>query len=795
MDKLCMNVLEFSNCSYQTKHLVGGKSSSLGELYNLAKHGDFQIADGFSTTTVLFDRYIQDNGLTDLLRQSIPADITVNLAKLTDISNQIKNKILTGSFTKPQINDITKAYVKLCNNYQDPDLAVAIRSSSISEDSQNASFAGQQDSFLNVSGIDNVLLYIKHCIASLYNVRAISYRTSHNIPDSEIKIAVAVQKMIRSDLGSAGVGFSLDPETGYDKAVVINSAFGLGELVVSGGVTPDEIVCNKSTLRVSHDPILSKKKGDKTSKIVYDNGGGTITVDTTVNELNSFSITDAQAIQLAQYILELEDNYVKLFGKKTAVDIEWAIDGIDHQIYILQTRPETVHSLQNSSLLSSYILDEPGESLLTGIAVGDKISSGKIKILQSFSEAEQFQPGDILVTDMTTPDWEPIMKISSGIITNRGGRTCHASIVAREMGLNAVVGTHNGTNILHDISEATIYCAGGETGTVYRNQLNYHVDQVEVSQTKQLPVKLMMNVGNPESCFQSSMLPHSGVGLVRIEFIISNYIKIHPRALIDYPNISESLRSDIDQRIGKTDPVQHYITELSRGIAKIAAAYAPHEVIVRFSDFKSNEYRNLVGGNQYEPEEENPMIGWRGASRYYSSEFQEAFRLECQAIQYVRNTMKLTNVIVMIPFCRTVKECEQVLETMAKFGLVRGEDGLQVYLMCEIPSNVIEAPEFSRLVDGVSIGGNDLLQLSLGVDRDSDRVAHLTDDQNLSYRRLIQMAIKTYQENGVKVGFCGQQPSDSVEFSQFLIKCGIDSISVTPDSVLQTIHNLVEDGQ
>ena len=479
-----------------------------------------------------------------------------------------------------------------------------------------------------------------------------------------------------------------------------------------------------------------------------------------------------------------------MFKKSIAVDIEWGIDGIDNCIYILQARPETIHSNTNHKDICTYILDEVGNELLTGVAVGDKISSGNIKILKSFSDADMFEKGDILVTDITTPDWEPIMKLSSGIITNKGGRTCHAAIVAREMGLNAVVGTNNCTTVLQTIKSATIYCAGGEKGIIYEDKLPYHTNKIKVDLSKPLPVKLMMNVGNPESCFQSSLLPHSGIGLVRLEFIISNYIKIHPNALLNYSSLNKTIQSEIDKVIGSQNPVQYYITELSRGIAKIASAYSPHDVVVRLSDFKSNEYRNLIGGDLYEPLEENPMIGWRGASRYYSKEFSKAFELECKAIKYVRDIMKINNVIVMIPFCRTVDECKLVIDTMKNHGLVRGENGLQVYLMCEIPSNVIEAEEFSPYIDGVSIGGNDLLQLTLGVDRDSDMITDLSDHTNLSYRRLIKMAIETYHSKGIKVGFCGQQPSDSIEFSKFLTECGIDSISVTPDSVLQTINNI-----
>ena len=784
-----MNILEFSKCLYNNKHLVGGKCSSLGELYNLSKKYNFNIADGFATTTILFDDYLEYNNLTSLLEITLKDIQTDDIKELESISKVISSKIINGQFTDKQISDITDSYNELCRKYNTTNLEVAIRSSSISEDSSNASFAGQQDTFLNIRGIDDILIYIKQCIASLYNTRAISYRISHNIRYEDIKISVAIQKMVRSDIGSAGVAFSLDPESGYDKAVIINSAYGLGELVVSGGVIPDEIICNKATMNSSIDPILMKKMGKKDTKIIYKDLCGTEEVDTTELEKKTFSITDEQSILLGKYILNLEENYSKLFNKKIAVDIEWGIDGIDNNIYILQARPETIHSNDINKELSTYILDEKSDILIKGVAVGDKISSGRIKILESFAEAHKFEKGDILVTNITTPDWEPIMKISSGIITNKGGRTCHAAIVAREMGLNAVVGTVNCTTILEDVESATIYCAGGEEGIIYNGELNYHINKMSIDLSKKLPIKLMMNVGNPESCFTSSLLPHEGIGLVRLEFIISNYIKIHPNTLIEYNTIKPKLRSDIDLILNGCNPIQYYIHELARGIAKIASAYAPYDVIVRFSDFKSNEYKNLIGGEYYEPIEENPMIGWRGASRYYSEQFEKAFELECEAIKYVRNVMQITNVVVMIPFCRTVDECKLVLKTMAKYGLVRGENGLRVFLMCEIPSNVIEADEFSPLVDGVSIGGNDLLQLTLGIDRDSDMITHLSDHTNLSYRRLIKIAIEKYKANGVKIGFCGQQPSDSVEFSQFLINCGIDSISVTPDSVLQTLNN------
>ena len=786
-----MNIIEFKDCSYKNKNLVGGKCSSLGELYHLSQHLNFNIADGFAISTILYDKFIEQNNLNNLIEESLSQ---INYDKLDDIENKSKTlitKISEGTFNESQTEEIKNSYDKLCNKYNNTNLEVAIRSSAIAEDMPNASFAGQQDTYLNIFGIESVISSIKMCFASLFNVRALSYRHTHDIKLSDVKISVAVQKMVRSDIGSAGVAFSIDPESGYDKAIVINSSFGLGELVVSGGVKPDEIICDKSSLKiVDADPVIMKKMGHKNNKIIYDEKGGTREIETNLIEKLNFSITNSQSIDLARSVLFLEEKYSELFEKKIGVDVEWAIDGIDKKIYILQTRPETIHSNSENLVIEKFILDEKSDVLIKGVAVGEKISSGNIKILSSLNEFSKFEKGDILVTDMTTPDWEPLMKISSGIITNKGGRTCHAAIVAREMGLNAVVGTNNCTEVLKDVSKVTIYCADGEEGLIYDGILKFHIDKFEIT-NKELPVNLMLNVGNPETSFSSSLLPNKGVGLARLEFIINNYIKIHPKALIDYPNLPDKIREKIYNKLGDHDNAEWYfIKRLARGIAKIASAFNPHDVIVRFSDFKSNEYKNLLGGELYEPIEENPMIGWRGASRYYSKEYERAFELECESIKYVRNVMKMKNVVVMIPFCRTPDECKKVLEKMESCGLKRGENGLKVFLMCEIPSNVIEAEEFSPYIDGVSIGGNDLLQLTLGVDRDSERITHLSNHRNLSYRRLISQAIKTYKKNNIKVGFCGQQPSDSIDFCRFLIEEGIDSISVTPDSILNTINNL-----
>ena len=798
-------IIWFKDCSYKNKNLVGGKCSSLGELYNFSQKINFDIADGFALTTKLYDAFIEQNGFTNYIQETLESIDIENIEELERESELLREKIISGTFNACQIETILFHYSELCSiyNHNNKDnLEVAIRSSAIAEDLPNASFAGQQDTYLNIKGFDDVIDSIKKCFASLFNSRAVSYRKRYNIKMEDVKISVAVQKMVRSDIASAGVAFSLDPETGYDKAIVINSSFGLGELVVSGGVKPDEYILDKRALKCfDADPIIMKKLGAKNSKIVYNStGSGTCEIESNLIEKVNFSLTNNQVVTLGRYVLLLEENYSKLFQKKIGVDVEWAIDGFDQKIYIIQTRPETIHSNShgdgdadgNGELkLSRYILDEVGKKLLTGVAVGEKISCGKVKIMNSIKEFKNFNKGDILVTDMTTPDWEPLMKISSGIITNKGGRTCHAAIVARELGLNAVVGTSNATEILKDVGDVTIFCADGEEGKILEGILKYHVEEIEINKDLKLPVKLMLNIGNPESSFTSSLIPNNGVGLARLEFIINSYIKIHPLALCNYPKIRSDIREKIYGIIGDHDNGKWYfIKRLARGMSKIASAFYPNDVIVRLSDFKSNEYRNLIGGELYEPNEENPMIGWRGASRYYSPYYEKAFELECEAIKYVREEMKMTNVIVMIPFCRTPTECKNVIQKMESYGLVRGVDGLKIYLMCEIPSNVIEADEFSPMIDGVSIGGNDLLQLTLGVDRDSERITYLSSDENLSYRRMIKMAIQTYKKNGVKVGFCGQQPSDSLEFCRFLIDEGIDSISVTPDSALKTLMNL-----
>ena len=789
-------VIWFRDCNYSNKELVGGKNASLGELFNLSQLINFNIADGFAITTNFYDEFLKKNNIVEKVENLMKNIDYDDLEKLENSCQQLRNLFLDSDFDIDDIELIKSNYKELCKLYSCEILDVAVRSSAIAEDLPNASFAGQQDTYLNIKGED-LLLSVKKCFASLFNTRAVSYRKTHNIELNQVKISVGIQKMVRSDIGSAGVAFSIDPETGYDKAIVINSSFGLGELVVSGGVKPDEIILDKRTLKIyDADPIIMKKKGEKNTKIIYSyDGKGTQEVETLHIEKINFSLTNMQAINLGRFVLKLEESYSKMFDKKIGVDVEWALDGKDQKLYIIQTRPETIHSNSNNNMnITKYILEEKGKVIVTGVSVGEKISTGKVKVLESMKEYKSFQKGDILVTDMTTPDWEPIMKISSGIITNKGGRTCHAAIVARELGINAIVGTSNATKLLNSGQSVTMSCAEGEEGKIYEGILKYDIKKLSFDTNKPLPVKLMLNVGNPENSFNCSIIPNSGVGLARLEFIISNYIKIHPLALCNYPHrIPEELKNEINEIIGDNlDGKWYFIKRLARGMAKIASSFYPNDVIVRLSDFKSNEYKNLIGGYLYEPNEENPMIGWRGASRYYSDDYLKGFELECLAIEYVRNTMKMDNIVVMIPFCRTPDECNLVLKTMEKFGLKRGKDGLKIYIMCEIPSNVIEADNFSKYVDGVSIGGNDLLQLTLGIDRDSEKITYLSNHENISYRRMISMAIKSYKEFNVKVGFCGQQPSDSIEFCNFLINEGIDSISVTPDSALNTIYNLTK---
>lgn len=765
-------ILWFQECTFQNSNLVGGKSSSLGELHRIPQ---INSADGFAITTEFYDDLLRNNSINLFIETFYTETVSksLSLSDLNKLSEILKTKIKECQFTKEQEDLLKKFYREMPTPVE-----LAVRSSAIAEDLPNASFAGQQDTYLNIRTFDQLKIAVLKCFASLFNANAISYRMSNDIAYSQVKMAISVQQMIRSDLGSAGVAFSLDTESGYSKAIVINSSFGLGESVVGGLVTPDEFIVDKRVAQIENsDPIITKTLGKKDTKVIFTKEGGVEETRTTEEELAEFSLSDNQIKGLTQTVLYLEKYYQELHGTKLGIDMEWAYDGTDNKLYVLQVRAETVHSSQGKLSLEKYSFDpiEKKELLLTGVAVGNKITHGKLVFIETIKDVENvdFQKGDILLTDMTTPDWEPIMKISGGIITNKGGRTCHAAIVAREHQINAVIGTANGTEILRDETHVTLSSAEGETGNIYRGILNYEIKtfNVDVDEDSTEMKKLMFNVGSPENAFASSLLPNNGIGLARMEFIINNHIKVHPLSLL---------------RLGEPGE-KHFVSILSQGIAKIASAFYPKEVIVRLSDFKTNEYKHLEGGEEFEPEEENPMIGWRGASRYYSESYEPAFRMECKALKYARETMHMDNIVVMIPFCRTPEECDKVTSIMASEGLVRGEKNLKIYLMCEIPSNVIEADRFAPYIDGVSIGGNDLMQLTLGVDRDSEYVAYLNDDKNVSFRRMIQMTIESYHKYGKKVGFCGQQPSNSKEFYDFLIKEGIDTISVTPDTILSLL--------
>ena len=795
------NIKWFDEISLNDINLVGGKNASLGQLYSNMNTLGINIPYGFAITTDVFKQFVKYNNLQKFLKEHVNLiinDESNDIILLKRIGIKIRNKILNCNFSESIKNQILTSYTTLSNyftdsnNKQQNETDVAVRSSSIAEDLPDASFAGQQETFLNVRNEKGLLNSIKKCYASLYTDRAISYRKSRNIPQL-INISVGIQKMVRSDLGSAGVAFSIDPESGFKDLIVINGAFGLGELVVSGEVKPDEILVNKIKLQQGYKSIIDKKLGKKTEKIVYASNPGIFIKKIKLNkqDRNSFCINENNILKLSHWIVKLEKYYSELYNNWCPIDVEWAVDGIDNKVYIVQVRPETVISQKNNDILKQFKILQKTKVELTGIAVGDGIGSGKIKILHSIDDRHsnyKFNKGDILVTDITNPDWEPLMKIASGIITNKGGRTCHASIVARELGIPAIVGTINGTEILKNNNVVTVCCSEGETGIVYQGKVNYQVTSIKLSDLVKPKTKIMFNLASPDKAFTLYNYPTAGVGLTRLEFIFNNFIKIHPLALLHHHELNDPVLTDkINQlTFGYENETDYFIKKLSYGVAKIASAFYPNDVIIRFSDFKSNEYKKLLGGKYYEPDEANPMIGWRGASRYYSPKYKEAFGLECRAIKYVREILGLTNVIVMIPFCRTPKECELVLQTMKHFDLERGINDLQVYLMCEIPSNVILADQFCKYVDGFSIGSNDLTQLTLGIDRDSELVSHLYDERNDAVKLLIKKVIKTCHENNTKIGICGQGPSDFPDFAQFLVKAGIDTISITPDSFIKT---------
>ncbi|MGC9121049.1 MAG: phosphoenolpyruvate synthase [Sulfurihydrogenibium sp.] len=783
--------------------LVGGKNASLGEMLKGLSSIGIKVPMGFVVTSQAYWYFVDYNNLREKIREILTGLDPNNIEDLSKRGLTIRELIKGGKFPEDLKEKILKAYEELSKMYGQFRVDVAVRSSATAEDLPNASFAGQQETYLNIKGDETLLSAIRNCFASLFTDRAISYRETFKFDHFAVGLAVGVQKMVRSDLASSGVSFSIDSDSGFKDVVLINASYGLGEMVVQGAVTPDEFLVFKPTLKEGYEAIIEKKLGRKTHKMVYGTTPGERTkiVAVSKEEQMKFSLTDQEVLKLARWVMAIEEYYSNKYGKWTPMDVEWAKDGELNELFIVQARPETVHSQKDHSKIITYKITEPYEErekkrIVEGIAVGDKVAFGKVRILHNLEEAKDFQAGEVLVTDMTDPDWEPIMKKAAAIVTNKGGRTCHAAIVARELGVPAVVGTGNATEVLQNGQEVTVSCAEGERGYVYEGKIEYEIEEFDLTKLPKTKTPIMMNVASPEGAFDFSFLPNAGVGLAREEFIINNYISIHPLALIRFdeikqkdPELAEKIE---DLTFGYENKEEYFVKKLSYGIAKIAAAFYPKPVIVRFSDFKSNEYANLIGGKYFEPEEENPMIGFRGASRYYSDFFKPAFGLECKAILRVRNKMGLKNVIVMVPFCRTPEEAKKVLEVMEEYGLKRGENGLQVYVMCELPSNVILADQFAEYFDGFSIGSNDLTQLTLGLDRDSALVAHLYDERNEAVKRMIAQAIKVVKEKGKKIGICGQGPSDYPEFAQFLVEQGIDTISINPDSIIKTTIAIYE---
>lgn len=782
---------------------VGGKNASLGEMIgNLSERG-INVPDGFVVTVDAYDLYMQENKLTDRIGSLIAKLDVKDLVQLRKTGTQIRQMILDGRFPAQLRDEIVERYAKLSQKYGNESTDVAVRSSATTEDLIDASFAGQQDSFLNVRGPNSVVSSIKACFASLFTDRAISYRSSGRFDHMEAKLSVCVQKMVRSDLGASGVSFSIDPESGFDKVVVINGTYGLGELLVQGEISPDEFIVFKPTLAEGKKSIIEKKLGNKTHKLAYGHKPNEWTKKLSVEESlrDQFCLSDELVLQLARWVVEIEDYYTKRNGRWSPMDVEWAYDGLSEELFIVQARPETIHANKSEgSLVEFNIKDETRNERLIfeAIAVGDKIGCGKVNVIHTLdgrdgsADETDFKKGQVLVTDMTDPDWEPLMKQASAIVTNKGGRTCHAAIVARELGIPAIVGSKIATQKLSNGQQITVSCAEGNKGKVYEGRVDFEEIHHELSSLPKTQTPIMMNVASPDLAFNFSRIPNAGVGLAREEFIINNYIKVHPLALLHHKEVGDKkLTAEIKKIIhGYDDEAEFFVEKLSFGIAHIGAAFHPSQVIVRFSDFKTNEYRNLLGGIYFEPKEENPMIGWRGASRYYSKEYKEAFGLECKAIKRVRDDFGLTNITVMIPFCRTPEELQKVLQTMEEFGLKRGENGLEVYLMAELPSNILLAEEFAQHIDGFSIGSNDLTQLTLGLDRDSSLVAHIYDERNDAVKKMILMLLEKAKKTGTKVGICGQGPSDFPDFAEFLVSNGIDSISVTPDSVLKTLHSI-----
>ncbi len=768
---------------------VGGKNASLGEMISNLAGAGVSVPGGFATTAQAYRDFLEQSGLNDRIHAALDALDVDDVNALAKTGAQIRQWVMEAEFPARLDSEIRQAFAALANG--NDNLAVAVRSSATAEDLPDASFAGQQETFLNIRSVDNVIRAAKEVFASLFNDRAIAYRVHQGFDHKLVALSAGVQRMVRSETGTAGVMFTLDTESGFRDVVFITGAYGLGETVVQGAVNPDEFYVHKPTLEAGRPAILRRNLGSKAIKMIYGDeakaGRSVKVVDVDRADRARFALSDAEVTELAKQAMIIEKHYGR------PMDIEWAKDGDDGKLYIVQARPETVKSRASATVMERYLLKEKGTVLVEGRAIGQRIGAGPVKVINDVSEMDKVQPGDVLVSDMTDPDWEPVMKRASAIVTNRGGRTCHAAIIARELGIPAVVGCGNATQILQDGQGVTVSCAEGDTGFIFEGELGFDVRKNSVDAMPDLPFKIMMNVGNPDRAFDFAQLPNEGVGLARLEFIINRMIGVHPKALLNFAGLPADIKESVEKRIaGYPDPVGFYVEKLVEGISTLAAAFWPKKVIVRLSDFKSNEYANLIGGKLYEPEEENPMLGFRGASRYISESFRDCFELECRALKKVRNEMGLTNVEIMVPFVRTLGEASQVVELLAGNGLKRGENGLKVIMMCELPSNALLADEFLEFFDGFSIGSNDLTQLTLGLDRDSGIVAHLFDERNPAVKKLLANAIAACNKAGKYIGICGQGPSDHPDLARWLMEQGIESVSLNPDSVLDTWFFLAE---
>ena len=782
-------VVSFEQLGVGDVERVGGKNASLGEMISNLAGAGVSVPGGFATTADAYREFLEQSGLNDRINATLDALDVDDVNALARAGAQIREWIMEAEFPEALDQAIRNAFAELSAGNEN--LAVAVRSSATAEDLPDASFAGQQETFLNIRGVDNVIRASKEVFASLFNDRAISYRVHQGFDHKLVALSVGVQRMVRSETGTAGVMFTLDTESGFRDVVFITGAYGLGETVVQGAVNPDEFYVHKPTLEAGRPSILRRNLGSKALKMIYGEdasaGRSIKTVDVDAAERARFCLSDEEVVSLARQAVIIEKHY------GCPMDIEWAKDGDDNQLYIVQARPETVKSRSNVNVMERYLLKDKGTVLVEGRAIGQRIGAGPVKIIRDVSEMDKVQPGDVLVSDMTDPDWEPVMKRASAIVTNRGGRTCHAAIIARELGIPAVVGCGNATSELKDGQDVTVSCAEGDTGIIYSGRLDFDIRTNSVESMPDLPFKIMMNVGNPDRAFDFANLPNEGVGLARLEFIINRMIGVHPKALLNFDGLPSEVKNSVEKRIaGYSDPVSFYVDKLVEGVSTLAAAFWPKKVIVRLSDFKSNEYANLIGGRLYEPEEENPMLGFRGASRYISESFRDCFELECRAMKRVRNDMGLTNVELMVPFVRTVDEASQVIDLLAENGLKRGENGLRVIMMCELPANALLADEFLEHFDGFSIGSNDLTQLTLGLDRDSGIIAHLFDERNPAVKILLANAIAACRKADKYIGICGQGPSDHPDLARWLMEQGIESVSLNPDSVMDTWFFLAE---